>query len=65
MQDMITQIQDYIAQDWYIRRAARYDVRTIAAVLTRDYPGKALDGIDGDTVWDVMQAHVICHHEGK
>lgn len=63
MEDMITQVQAYIARDWYVRREARYDVKVIAAVLTDTYPGMALDAIDGDTVWDVMQAHVICHHE--
>lgn len=63
MEEMITQVQDYIARDWYIRREARYDVKAIASVLTDTYPGMALDAIDGDAVWDVMQANVICHHE--
>lgn len=63
MKDMITQIQDHIARDWYIRRAAQYDVKAIAAVLTVDYPGKALADIDADTVWDVMESHVICRHD--
>lgn len=63
MQDMITQIQEHIVRDWYVRRAARYDVKAIAAVLTADHPGKALADIDADTVWDVMEDHVICRHE--
>lgn len=63
MQDMITQIQEHVVRDWYVRRAARYDVKAIAAVLTTDHPGKALADIDADTVWDVMEDHVICRHE--
>lgn len=63
MEDMITQVQAYIAADWYVRREARYDVKAIASVLTDTYPNMALDAIDGDAVWEVMQAHVICHHE--
>lgn len=63
MQDMISQVQAHIAQDWYIRRAARYDVRAIAAVLTRDHAGRALAEIDEDAVWDVMDGHVICRHD--
>jgi hypothetical protein len=63
MKDMITQIQAYIAADWYIRREARYDVKAIARFLTNTYPGMALDAIDGDALWEAMQANVICRHD--